>query len=69
MLGIDTGRYPLYEVHPEVSFQAMAGKALPHPKHTWAGGSLRRRLLADAGIDLPGDLGDAGRGQALAIRY
>jgi predicted RNase H-like nuclease len=55
-----TGRYPLYEVHPEVSFRAMAGAPLAAPKHTWAGHVARRRLLRDAGIELPDDLGDAG---------
>lgn len=49
------------EVHPEVSFATLAGRFLPEPKTTWAGFDLRRRLLADAGIVLDGDLGLAGR--------
>ncbi|NJC71610.1 DUF429 domain-containing protein [Planosporangium thailandense] len=57
----DAGRYPLYEVHPEVSFAGLAGTTLAYPKHTWAGAHLRRRLLAAGGIDLPDELGDAGR--------
>jgi predicted RNase H-like nuclease len=57
----DAARYRLFEVHPEVSFQAMAGAGLAHPKHTWAGHNQRRRLLAAAGVDVPDDLGDAGR--------
>lgn len=48
------------EIHPEVSFAALAGRPLPHPKSTWAGIALRRRLLADHGIEIPDDLGAAG---------
>jgi predicted RNase H-like nuclease len=58
---LDAGHGRLYEVHPEVSFRAMAGADLPYPKHTWAGHVSRRRLLAGAGVDLPDDLGTAGR--------
>jgi len=50
----------VYEVHPEVSFCAMAGHPLAHPKKTWVGVMLRRRLLEDAGVCLPDDLGAAG---------
>ncbi|MGC9670602.1 DUF429 domain-containing protein [Planosporangium sp. 12N6] len=57
----DSGRYRLYEVHPEVSFATLAGAHLPYPKHTWAGHALRRRLLDGAGIAVPDDLGAAGR--------
>ena len=60
--GIGEGRPPpLYEVHPEVSFHALAGAELPYAKHSWAGHALRRSLLSAAGIDLPDDLGEAGR--------
>jgi predicted RNase H-like nuclease len=48
------------EVHPEVSFAQLAGKTLHLSKSTWAGAVLRRRLLANAGIVLPEDLGAAG---------
>lgn len=48
------------EVHPEVSFAALAGAPLGHPKSTWAGVELRRSLLATAGITVPSDLGLAG---------
>lgn len=48
------------EVHPEVSFAELAGEPLEHSKHTWAGIQERRRLLVDAGIELPSDLGSAG---------
>jgi predicted RNase H-like nuclease len=60
--GVGEGRPPpLYEVHPEVSFHALAGAELPYAKHSWAGHALRRSLLSAAGIDLPDDLGEAGR--------
>lgn len=49
------------EVHPELSFGAMAGAPLPERKHSWAGVVRRRQLLADQGIVLPDDLGVPGR--------
>lgn len=45
------------EVHPEVSFATLAGKALTDGKTTWAGMTHRRGLLEQAGIVLVGDLG------------
>jgi predicted RNase H-like nuclease len=55
---------PVLEVHPELSFAALAGGTpLPDSKSTWAGAVARRRLLAGAGIELPDDLGPPG-GQA-----
>lgn len=48
------------EVHPELSFAAMAGAPLRSRKNTWAGAVQRRTLLARAGIVLDGDLGLAG---------
>jgi predicted RNase H-like nuclease len=53
------------EVHPEVSFAALAGAPLPHPKTTWAGATHRRHLLAQAGIEIPDDLGPAGSGASV----
>lgn len=50
----------LYEIHPEVSFRALARRALVAGKKTWAGAAERRRLLEGAGIVLPDDLGPAG---------
>lgn len=50
----------IYEVHPEVSFKAMAGAELARKK-SWEGAQRRRDLLATEGIVLPADLGDAGR--------
>jgi predicted RNase H-like nuclease len=47
------------EVHPEVSFCALARKPLAYAKTTWNGQALRRRLLREAGIALPDDLGEA----------
>ncbi|HSL59182.1 MAG TPA: DUF429 domain-containing protein [Acidimicrobiales bacterium] len=52
---------PIVEIHPEVSFREMAGAPLPHPKSTWAGIRHRSALLAGVGIELPDDLGPAGR--------
>ena len=43
----------LYEVHPELSFAAIAGAPLPDSKHTPAGLAARRALLAGVGIALP----------------
>ncbi|HEU5390604.1 MAG TPA: DUF429 domain-containing protein [Streptosporangiaceae bacterium] len=45
--------HPLYEVHPELAFSAMAGAPLASRKHTAAGRDQRRALLAQAGIALP----------------
>jgi predicted RNase H-like nuclease len=47
--------YParLYEVHPELSFAALAGAPLAASKHTEAGLVIRRELLARAGLTLP----------------
>lgn len=52
---------PIREAMPELSFRAMLGDVVPHPKTTWSGQALRRRLLADHGLDLPDDPGPAGR--------
>ena len=43
----------LYEVHPELAFAALSGAPLQDSKHTKAGLSLRRELLARAGLTLP----------------
>jgi len=45
--------HPLYEVHPELAFSAMAGAPLAHSKHTAAGRDLRRELLSRAGLVIP----------------
>jgi predicted RNase H-like nuclease len=43
----------LHEVHPELSFAAIAGAPLADSKHTAAGLVIRRELLGRAGITLP----------------
>lgn len=57
---VRTTTTPVIEVHPEVSFAAMAGIPLAHSKKTWAGAALRRGLLAREGIHLADDLGEVG---------
>lgn len=52
----------LFEAMPELAFCAMHDDVpLPHPKTTWNGLMLRLELLRRAGIELPDDLGVAGR--------
>lgn len=52
----------IHEVHPEVSFYALAGGVpLAYPKKTWRGQNQRRALLAEAGVVLPDELGEADR--------
>ncbi len=50
---------PLYEVHPELSFAALAGAPLPDSKHTAAGRAVRRHLLARAGLTVPAKVAGA----------
>ncbi len=52
---------PVVEVHPELAFGELAGAPLTDSKATWAGAVRRRRLLADAGIEVRGELGLTGR--------
>jgi len=54
---LDDGR--LFEVHPELAFQAMVGKALPSKK-SWSGMSGRRQALEAVGIAIGHDIGEAG---------
>jgi predicted RNase H-like nuclease len=49
----ETCGHPLYEVHPELAFAALAGQPLTASKHTAAGRDARRELLAGAGIEIP----------------
>jgi len=49
----ETCGHPLYEVHPELAFGAMAGAPLAASKHTDLGRDLRRGLLVRAGIEIP----------------
>ena len=48
-----TCQHPIYEVHPELAFGAMAGAPLAHSKHTAAGRDLRRALLSQVGLAVP----------------
>lgn len=57
---VRTTEHRAFEVHPEVSFAAIAGRHLPHAKKSWAGVADRRRLLSRAGLSIPDDLGTAG---------
>jgi predicted RNase H-like nuclease len=55
----------LFEVHPELSFAALAGGTpVAAGKKTWNGQLTRRGLLAAAGMHLPDDLGAAGAAPA-----
>ena len=55
-----TGDERIVEVHPEVSFRALAGEPVQWSKKTWNGQTTRRQLLANAGIVLPDELANAG---------
>lgn len=48
------------EAHPEVSFLAMQGRPLEHPKRSWNGMNLRLELLRRHGIVIPTSLTDSG---------
>jgi predicted RNase H-like nuclease len=50
----------VHEVHPEVSFAALAGRVLQTKKQTWDGVAERRAALAKNGIVIPDDIGNAG---------
>ncbi|WP_405591350.1 DUF429 domain-containing protein [Streptomyces sp. NBC_01092] len=52
----------IHEVHPEISFRALAGGVpLEYAKKTWRGQNARRALLAAAGLVVPDELGEADR--------
>lgn len=55
---LDRAQARILEGHPEVSFRAMAGEGIQHSKKSFAGASLRHRLLSDQGIHIPHDLED-----------
>lgn len=57
---LDAQETAVIEVHPEVSFAALAGAPLTARKSTWAGAEQRRRLLERAGISVPERIGAAG---------
>jgi predicted RNase H-like nuclease len=57
------GRGNVYEVHPEVSFRAMADRHITQSKTSWNGLHERIDLLRSQGIEFPAslaDIGDAG---------
>ncbi|MGH8895916.1 MAG: DUF429 domain-containing protein [Egibacteraceae bacterium] len=54
----------VWEVHPEVSFCALAGRPLATGKETYNGLMARLGLLRSAGIRLPSDLARTGRARA-----
>jgi predicted RNase H-like nuclease len=64
----------IVEVHPEVSFRALARRPLP-PKRTEMGAWARRRALSEAGFDVPElpfpreDVLDAAAAAWSAMRY
>jgi predicted RNase H-like nuclease len=55
-----TAGLAVVEVHPEVSFATLAGEPLADGKKSWAGAGQRRRLLAEVGVVIPDELGEAG---------
>lgn len=57
---VEAGEQRLVEVHPELSFRALAGRPATYPKKTWAGQRERLDLLERAGIDLRALEGDTG---------
>jgi predicted RNase H-like nuclease len=61
----ETCGHPLYEVHPELAFAAMAGAPLAASKHTAPGRDERRRLLAQAGLEIPAAIPAALAGDVL----
>ena len=57
------GRGNVWEVHPEVSFTALANRHLKWPKTSWNGFHERFDLLQEAGIEIPvsiAGIGNAG---------
>lgn len=57
---VDDVEFPVWEVHPEVSFAVLLGHPATSSKKKWAGMRERIQALGNAGIDL-GDVGDAGK--------
>jgi len=57
-------RIPILEGHPEVTFRAIAGAGIVHPKKTFAGMSLRYELLRGGGVAVPLGIEKALRGAA-----
>jgi predicted RNase H-like nuclease len=60
---VRSARCRVVEVRPELSFATLAGAPLVSTKRTWGGMSQRRRVLADAGLAVPDDVGELGAGR------
>jgi predicted RNase H-like nuclease len=61
--GAVVGRGDIWEVHPEVSFTALANRHLRWSKSSWNGFHERFDLLQEAGIEIPvsvAEIGNAG---------
>jgi predicted RNase H-like nuclease len=58
---VRAGEDRVLEVHPELTFTAMAARPPAHGKKTWAGQRERLGLLADQGLRLDELAGDPGR--------
>jgi predicted RNase H-like nuclease len=56
---IQQAPFPVYEVHPEISFAVLLGAPASAPKKSWAGVSERRQALESAGLTLDHIHGDA----------
>jgi predicted RNase H-like nuclease len=56
---IQQAPFPVYEVHPEISFAVLLGAPASAPKKSWAGVYERRRALEGAGLTLDHIHGDA----------
>lgn len=50
----------IVEAHPEASFCQMAGRVLEFGKKSYNGMMMRMRLLSQAGIEIPAELGEVG---------
>jgi len=50
----------IIEVHPEVSFRALAGTPVAWPKNSWNGDAVRRSAIQRAGIVVSNELDEAG---------
>jgi predicted RNase H-like nuclease len=57
-------RHSLREVHPEVSFCAMAGRHLAWPKTSWNGLHERVQLLRDQQLVIPTEIAAIGNAGA-----
>ncbi len=62
---VEQAPFPVYEVHPEISFAVLLGAPASAPKKSWAGMTERRRALEGAGLTLDQVHGDAARRAAV----